>query len=363
MRSDLYSFGNVTKGMPIYKGIFQGNAVNGLFFLSDKKIKKSLKEKLAKTLNETHLDLGMPIRKVGYDNTRYWIVPGKIALKGRTKQMYDFIIMKFTEKVPVNSSADFLEKYKEFLLDVNEIAYYFGISPRAARDIAVETILTLTRINIERLDIADKEKLNDPEDILLRRFPAVQELVMYPGGKFIKNGKLIVVLHQRLVEYLSMTYVMPYNLLLFSLDTGNYTNAYEFGKKMTIHYNINFRKNNRNILSTKTLLDSAQDIPLYIDAINKGKHVNQQIIRPFIRDMNYLVERNILAEWYFCAKKTGEKLKANPNGLSYDIFHKLNVFFRLSDYPKELPHYSPEKINDADKYFEDEGYSVEEIML
>lgn len=363
MQSSRFSFGKITEGIPIYKGLYQGNLLNGISFLSDKKIKKSLKKYLDTTLNGTLLDLGMPIHKVGYDDTRYWIVPGKISLRGRTKQMYDYIIMKFTEKVPVNASAEILAKHKEFLLDINEIAYYFGISPRAARDIAVETILTLTKINIERLDIADKEKLNDPEDILLRSFPAVQELVMFPGRKFIKNGKLIVVLHQRLVECLPQTFVMPYNLLLFSLDTGNFTNAYEFAKKMMVHYNMNFKKGNKHILSVKTLMESAQDIPSYEEIMNKGKHVRQQIINPFKRDLDYLLKQNILSEWFFCEKKTGIKCKTGTNDLTYDVFKELNVHFVLSEYPKHLPKYSPSMINDEDKYLDDEGLEIEDILV
>lgn len=366
------------EGQPVYKKIYQGNMTNVLFFLKDKQIKKSLQVFLNRNLDSGKLDLGMPVRKTSYNNVRYWIIPGLLNLKGRTKQMYDFIIEKFTEKVPVGASLDIINRNKDVEIDLNEVAYYFTVSLRGARDIALEAISTLMNIKLERLDIVDKEKLNDPDDIKLRIFPAINELVLYRNGKVVKNNRLTVSLHPRLIEYLPKAGVMPLNQCLFSLDTGTYSNSYVFGRFMHLHYNRN-RDNKddpdlKHILKVITLLDAASEIPSYEEVMESSKHVYKLIIYPFFRDMNYLVERKIVSNWYFIKPKTGEtktreKIDFDVNSindiknLKWKDFETYNVYFELSNYPQELPLFNPDMIEPEEIEDELDDYVVEELII
>ena len=321
-----------SNGIVSYMPIFQSNPLNGIVNLSTKRVRRIVDN----YVSSGKMDFGIPIRQRRVDKVRYWILPGKVNLSGRTKQIYDLVIQHFTEKVPLNASEDIIKANKYIYLDLNEVAYLLNISVRAARDLVVDTLVAMTRLQIERLDIAAKDRVNVPEDIKGRIFPAVQEIVLQDGNKLIKNSKIIVALHDRLIEYLPTTKMMYQNQNLYSIDCGTYSNAYEFGKKMLIHYNTNFNKKNRIIIGVLTLLECAQEIPSRDEVMGKGKHVFQRVIKPFLRDMNYLISKNILSDWYFVEKGTQNKVNIDFKFLNkdtYDSFVNCNIYFDLCDYP------------------------------
>lgn len=324
-----------TYGVVEYKPIYQANPLNGIVNLSTKKVRKIVEN----YVSSGKMDFGIPIRQKRVDKVRYWILPGKVNLSGRTKQIYDLVIQHFTEKVPLNASEDVIKDNKYVYLDLNEVAYLCGISIRAARDLVIDTLSALTRLQIERLDIAAKDRVNLPEDIKGRIFPAVQEIVLQDGNKLIKNSKVIVALHDRLVEYLpTYSKIMYQNQALYSIDCSKYSNSYEFGKRLLIHYNINFNKKNRNTIGVHTLLECAPEIPDRNTVMNQGQHISQRVIQPFIRDMNHLVDKKILGKWFFIDKNTNSKLECDFKLIkknTYDMFASTNVHFEIADYPKK----------------------------
>ncbi|MBO5605781.1 MAG: hypothetical protein J5915_10410, partial [Acidaminococcaceae bacterium] len=70
------------------------------------------------------------------------------------------------------------------------------------------------------------------------------------------------------------------------------------------------------------------------EVMGKGKHVFQRVIKPFLRDMNYLISKNILSDWYFVEKGTQNKVDIDFKFLNkdtYDSFVNCNIYFDLCD--------------------------------
>ncbi|GHU50018.1 hypothetical protein AGMMS49975_00200 [Clostridia bacterium] len=153
----------------------------------------------------------------------------------------------------------------------------------------------------------------------------------------MKNGDIAVTFSTQLANYLINSYIMQYPIALFRLDTRN-ANVYSMGKKLALHASIenNRKRNTFDIISVKSLMQDAPEIPSFEEVMNADRHLELRIITPFEKTLNLLMENNIIFEWHYCnAKKevlTDEQLKK----MDYKVFIKLYITFTMSNYPSNV---------------------------
>ena len=313
---------DVCKG--IYAPIFQSPVTNNLSMFSLNLIKRFLKK------NDGNVEL--PVARRLDDNVVYWIFPKRVNMSCRTAQMFDYIVTKFTAKVPANAPKDVINANKEMILDLHEISALFKMSMHSTRELVIETINNLQNIKIEQLNISVRCRNKKPEDATVWKSVILQGVGCSVDESSIKNSKIKVILGDKLAEYLPSASIMPYSVALFSIKTTKFPNAYALGKHLNVLYKMNFYKPRRNIVSVAELVDVAPDIPKR-ETLNVIGGLRQRIIRPFIRDMNALVDYGVIKCWYFIDNVTNERFEGDMDSLDYDKFINMKVYFDFIDFP------------------------------
>ena len=321
------SDGNVVAEEPLfstpYGFIYENTATNSLSCLSQKMIDE--------LVAEGNGNVEMPIGRNRINDVEYLMIPSKVNLSGSTAQMFDYIVQLFTEKVYRNATPKTIEENRTIDIDLKDVSEKFGLTMRATRDMVLRTVSSLDNIKIRRLDIPETKK----GDIKIRSFRIFSEQIDVFDGKVIKNSHTQVVLHERLAELLPIAYLMRYPENLYKINTARYTNAFMFGRRLCLHYRINVNKGNglEDHIGADVLLDLAYSIPKKEDIERKGE-LRRRIVRPFVRDMDVLVEKHILSEWFLVDKETNVRIK-NPNVISPKKLKESFVYFHLLNYPKE----------------------------
>ena len=308
----------------VYVPMFQSNVTNHLSCFSQKLVERFLQGGKG--------DVELPIAWKRDNDVIYWIVPRKVNLNGRTHQMFDYIVQKFTSKVSANASKEIIVKNKEMTLDLHEIATLFNISMHSTREMVVRTIRSLQNIKIEQLNISVKDRKSKPVDATVWSSVILQSIGTTIDAKSIKNSKVKVILGDKLAEYLPTAPIVPASLALFAVNTAKYPNAYAIGKRLNLLFKMNFYKERKNIVSVVELLSVAPDLPKREDLRLIGG-LYQRIIGPFIRDLNALVRYGVIKEWYFIDNITKSRYVGNLSKLSYDKFVAMNVFFDFEKFP------------------------------
>ena len=112
--------------------------------------------------------------------------------------------------------------------------------------------------------------------------------------------------------------------------------------KLAEHKKMNHGKKNERIVSVKTLLDvcASHGMPTVEALRNKGQHLNQQIIDPFERELDYLQDKGVI-QWHYCGVN-GAEIEPYQN---YEEFEAQRVYFDFIDYPREpaVPEKKPRK--------------------
>lgn len=119
----------------------------------------------------------------------------------------------------------------------------------------------------------------------------------------------------------------------FSLS-GKNPNLYPITRKLSEHYHMfnNQKKGTNNILSVKTLLKVAPEIPTYQEVMAGNRDWRGRIVEKLASILDILEKENVI-KWEYCnAKKiplTDEQLEIP----SYSSFEKLYIFFEMLDTP------------------------------
>lgn len=103
--------------------------------------------------------------------------------------------------------------------------------------------------------------------------------------------------------------------------------------RLANHYNMNIGKTNEHIISVRTLLKACGDLPKYEDIKDNGR-IQQQIINPFDRDLNNLVDLGLLTEnLYYCKADNTPLSDAELETFltDYKLFNSLMVHFELDE--------------------------------
>ena len=306
--------------------IYEHNITNALNYLPQRKLDDLIKE--GKGNSE------LPIGRKNIHGVQYWLVPSKVKLDGSTFQMLDYLIKKITESTYRTATKEEILANREIEIDLKEVSKLFGKTMNGTKKMVLRTVESLANIKIDRLDIPLKRNVvvKNNSDIIKWSFPIVSAIGKYLNNKSIKNSRMRVELHVKLVEMLPKeAYLMYYPDALFRINTARYPNAFLFGRRLCLHYRQNQKKNNSNSINVETLLNLALEIPKY-DDIKKTGSIRQRIIAPFIRDMDVLVKMNVLSEWHLEDLFSKELIDC-PKTVTWKQFINSKLVFELKEYP------------------------------
>ena len=142
----------------------------------------------------------------------------------------------------------------------------------------------------------------------------------------IKNSQIVVNFTPEIAEYLTNSYIMWYPANLLKTDDRNPC-TYHIGRKLLIHHNnLNNQKGGTaSIISVKALLDSTRDIPS--EAEVSGRHFYQCRIKPLLKALDALVEKEVLKKWELCNAKMKPLSKSQQDRKGYKATLDRYVFF------------------------------------
>ena len=154
------------------------------------------------------------------------------------------------------------------------------------------------------------------------------------GGTPVRRGAAEVQLTYDMAKYLAGAYIMYYPAALLEINTQYHPYSVQLGWELCSLYNMNWGKQNQGKTTVKTLLKAANGIPRYEEIAATGQ-VYDRIIRPFDRDMRELVDRGVLADYYYY-DDMGARVD-NIGAISYLTFSGLNVCYTIANYPDQRP--------------------------
>lgn len=143
----------------------------------------------------------------------------------------------------------------------------------------------------------------------------------------IKNGRILVNFSPEMAGYLTGAYVMQYPMAVLKIDERN-SATYHFGRKLALHHSMdsNQAAGTANIISVKSLLASAPDIPPHEEVAAAGRQFEQRIMAPFNRAMEALED---FVAWEFC-NSGGQPLEdAQLDDFRYSVFVNCYIKFDI----------------------------------
>ncbi|HFI0640025.1 TPA: hypothetical protein ACGO3K_002158 [Streptococcus suis] len=127
------------------------------------------------------------------------------------------------------------------------------------------------------------------------------------------------------------SYIMSFPISLFRLDERN-SNAYSLGRKLALHQSINNnrKKGTNKIISVKSLLQTAPEIPSIETVRSKNGSWTERIEEKLVKSLDILVENDVLEFWNYCNSKGVELSDEQLNAFgSYFIFENLKIEFSV----------------------------------
>lgn len=160
------------------------------------------------------------------------------------------------------------------------------------------------------------------------------------GRKYYK-----VTIYSKLAKYLARTAIAPFYNDLLKLNGNKNPSAMMFGRRILLHWNMNQGKPNEDIISVTSLL-LASALPFYEELITdtvrhlsdgqmhkyqeNGSGFSRQIVEPFEKDLDALVEIGMLEHWEYCDTK-GTRLSDKKVAVAdYATFSSLYIKFLLN---------------------------------
>ena len=156
----------------------------------------------------------------------------------------------------------------------------------------------------------------------------------------IGTNYIEIALGYRFLQFLAdSSYWQRYREEMFSIDTNRNPCSYNLAYKLQFHGERNKGKSNENIISVENLTAVCDVLPDLKKATEEEErsrrketplcHSNkfiEKVVKPFERDMNALVDKNIISEWYYIQDKVRYCGKVNLKN-----FYSLNIYFKLAD--------------------------------
>lgn len=147
--------------------------------------------------------------------------------------------------------------------------------------------------------------------------------------KGIRNGVILFTLAPRCAQLLRRYPIMNMPEPYYSIDTNRYPHAAFLMRKIATLKNMNVVNGDSDIISVKTLLEAAPDLPRYEDIAERGK-ISRDIIEPFEKNMTALED---VFTWEYCHSK-GEPLTEDElSHFTYAVFSRCLVRIHWKNYP------------------------------
>ena len=151
-----------------------------------------------------------------------------------------------------------------------------------------------------------------------------------------RNGLITVKFGTDFATMLTRYPIMDYPTQLWTFNSNKNPNSYYLMRKVAELKRTNLGKQREDIVSVNTLLKSCPLIPTYKEVMQNGKHVQQQIIEPFERDMDACSHT---FEWEYCHSKgaplTEDEYSELENGMDYHTFINLKIKINWKNYPDQ----------------------------
>ena len=231
-----------------------------------------------------------------------------------TFRFLDYLLIKMCKYLPYDrnnpATDDKLSQWQIIKISVSDYMKMTDLSNQSRTKSQIEESLTaLQNLSLSWCEkVYKKKKINyiDFDMNIVTAFEPIR------GGFYIRFD-------MKFLRYLSnYSYIMPFDIRIFKIDLHKNPNSYQIVKRLLLHLNMNQGKSNHNIISVKKLLEFTT-LPAYIDIKQIGG-IQQRIVEPFKRDINYLVEIGILSNVIV------------PNISDYKNWSRSNVTFIISDY-------------------------------
>jgi hypothetical protein len=304
---------------PAYSPMLQGPGTNKLSTINTRRTEPNL-NKITGIATITDKEKGFTIFFENYKSLAS-------GLRVSTNKLFDALTIQLTRQCDYKGNGEIdttvsipLEEYLS-LCGVKETK----TSIDKARITLKEDLSSLYSISIEWYEHRGKNK----QEFKKMRICDMVEF---------KNGYIRINFSKPIAQYLANAYVMQMPHALFKLDARN-GNAYAIGRKLILHHGIdnNFTKGTSNIISVKSLLDIAPDIPSYNETMATDRHLERRIVKPFEKALDVLVEEGVISSWELCNSKETPLTDEQLRKINYETLLECYVRFDTQGAPDPTP--------------------------
>lgn len=246
------------------------------------------------------------------------------TLKIRVFKMLDFLVKCLSELNEYKKSEDEkIETVVKFSLDeygrlIGKTKIENGSTRKNVRRLINEALEIIYCISLESSEKRSGNKVNFKKMRICQMFEC-------------KNSIYTFKFTEPFARYLLSSYIMKFPMALFRLDERN-TNAYSIGRKLALHHSINNnkKKGTNKIISVKSLLQTAPDIPTIEIVRRKNGSWTERIEEKLAKSLDLLVENGVIEYWNYCnAKGIGLSDEQLNSFGSYFIFESLKIEFSV----------------------------------
>ena len=331
---------------PAYSHILQGALTNNLAHLSSKNFSVNIKADPTKATAiikgdkyETTYTLQ---RKEAKEAAETVEKISKLGLSPSVQKVLDMIIMNYS----VNAGDDpenikKIDENREVEISINEYNTLCKTKDRTnARqklNEAAEILFNISVNHTEQRDVKNKNSKKKTETLTWRTrlFDAVENTAPH-----VSRGVIRFKLSMDFAKLLSWYNIMEYPNGLFAINMNANPYSFQLGRKLAEYYNINLMKpatrEHANRIKVKSLLQAVPDFPTPKE-IAATRHPGRAI-EAFERDMNALLDNNVLECWEYCDANENPL----PDNIVYDYktWSEWLVLFTFKDYPDKTEYLS-----------------------
>ena len=143
----------------------------------------------------------------------------------------------------------------------------------------------------------------------------------------LKNGRILVNFSPEMAAYLTGAYVMQYPMAVLKIDERG-SAAYHFGRKLALHHSMeaNQAGGTANLISVKSLLACAPDIPSPEEVAASGRQFEQRIQTPFVKALEALES---FIRWEFANAKGQPLADGQLDDFRYAVFIESYLKFEI----------------------------------
>ena len=258
----------------------------------------------------------------------------KLKINDNVRKLFHILTIGLTKQIPYEATTEQILKGRRVSLSLDEYMNLCGLTDRKeARKQLRSNAETLYNISLE---FDEKSKIIDPETgkrKYRKRHWKTRLLDIQAMEEAITDSKIIVYFTIDIADYLSKSFIMPFNLQALTIDTNKYRHAYALQHKLSVYYNLNRAKHKHIRISVKKLLKACPDMPTPEEV--KDRHYKQQIIDPLEKSLIAIRDVYPIIDWHYC--NSGGKPLTVEQQEKYDFNDWQNwlVEYTLLDSPEQ----------------------------